>query len=782
MPEAARPLDDEARVAALRRLRILDTPYEERFDRIARVAAATFGVPIALVSLVDANRQWFKACLGLEDRETPRGVSFCAHALLGEDLLVIEDASADPRFADNPLVTGELNVRFYAGRVVRGPSGHKLGTLCILDRLPRSLSDRERGVLEDLGAWVEQELAHAGVSEVLRARGESEKRLRTVMDTVADGIVSFGADGCVTSVNPAAADVFGIAEEEIVGGSVDRLLQGLTWDDLLPLLHDGSGVIGERREVVGRRGDGTRFPLELTIGRVILDDGPLFVAVGRDISDRKEAERELERAVEQNELLLDSVAEGILGVDLDGCVTFANPAAAELVGIGEEAIIGRSVDEILPRTMPDGEELHFEDSPGGLTLADGVTRRFERHIRRADGTAFPADVVVAAIRRDGAITGAVVLVRDITTRYEVDRMKDEFVSVVGHELRTPLTSIRGSLGLLSGGVVGALPPEAERMVSIAVANTDRLVRLINDILDLERMESGRVELETTPVDAASLLDATVDVVGTLAGDAGVELRVDASEALVLGDRDRLVQAITNLAGNAIKFSPRGEAVELCSGVSGDAVRIEVRDRGRGIPAGKLERIFERFEQVDASDAREKGGTGLGLAIARTIVDQHGGRLWAESEPGEGATFVIELPRLRVGFGAGAGARVLVVEDDADLAAVLERSIARHGASVELARTGRQAIDAIARDAPALVVLDLRLPVEDGFAVVDSLRADPRLASIPLVVYSALDLDAAQRERLQLGRTRFMTKGEKTPRDVEEHVARVLAATAPEATA
>jgi signal transduction histidine kinase len=224
-------------------------------------------------------------------------------------------------------------------------------------------------------------------------------------------------------------------------------------------------------------------------------------------------------------------------------------------------------------------------------------------------------------------------------------MKDEFVSVVGHELRTPLTSIRGSLGLLAGGVLGERPEQAERMLGIAIANVDRLDRLVNDILDLERIESGRLDFERSPQRARDLFGQTQQVVGAVAAERGITFRVDAADEAVLGDHDRLVQALTNLASNAVKFSPDGAEIALRACAREDEVRLEVCDRGRGIPAEHLERIFERFEQVDASDAREKGGTGLGLAIARSIAEQHGGRIWAESEPGEGATFVIALPRL-----------------------------------------------------------------------------------------------------------------------------------------
>jgi CheY-like chemotaxis protein len=403
------------------------------------------------------------------------------------------------------------------------------------------------------------------------------------------------------------------------------------------------------------------------------------------------------------------------------------------------------------------------------------------------------------------------------------------------------------------------------------------VRLINDILDLERIQAGRVELDLEPQDARELLDATVQVVAATAAERGITLHVEAEDATFPGDHDRLVQTLTNLVGNAVKFSEPGQDVLLSARRDGDEIRLAVRDRGRGIPADQLESIFGRFEQVDASDARELGGTGLGLTIARSIVEQHGGRIWAASAPGEGATFTIALPAplprpvvadddedgaarpgvlvtggdeaARAALGAlldrtgyramtivepgpftavlvagdpveSAGAlaalrarpqtagvplvfvgrqseeelvealgqavpaldprRVLVVEDDPDLGRVLARLLERHGTQVALARTGRQAIESIDRHPPDLLLLDLVLPEGDGFDVVDHLRGRDRLATIPLVVYTALDLGADQRERLQLGRTKILTKGRATPADVEEHVQRLLESLAPEA--
>ena len=222
-------------------------------------------------------------------------------------------------------------------------------------------------------------------------------------------------------------------------------------------------------------------------------------------------------------------------------------------------------------------------------------------------------------------------------------MKNEFVSLVSHELKTPLTAIRGSLGLLAGGALGELAPPATRMVEIALESSERLTRLINEILDMERIESGSMPMQIGSHDVASLLAAAHDQVRVLAGGAGIAVNVDAASGQVVADADRVVQTLINLVGNAIKFSPPGSAVTLSAVPDGKVVLFTVRDQGRGVPENRLEVIFERFEQVDSSDAREKGGTGLGLSISRSIVERLGGRIWAENNIEGGSTFSFTLP-------------------------------------------------------------------------------------------------------------------------------------------
>jgi PAS domain S-box-containing protein len=356
-------------------------------------------------------------------------------------------------------------------------------------------------------------------------------------------------------------------------------------------------------------------------------------------------ERQVEHRTHELKMILDTAGEGIFGIDAEGIVTFMNPAGAAMLGATSEELVGRCCHDFL-HTSSDG-------LPGPLASCSvcsctllPIARVSSRKsaFRRGPGESFPVEYTASTtVSASGERTGVVVTFRDITERQAVERLKSEFVSTVSHELRTPLTSIRGSLGLLAAGLLGELPAKGQRMLDIAIGNTDRLVRLINDILDLEKMESGRVELRRRVVDAPDLVIQAVDVMQPMAERAGIELRAEAEHCSILVDSDRILQTLTNLLSNAIKFSPRGATVTVSAVSGGGNFTFRVADEGRGIPHEKLETVFERFHQVDASDSREKGGTGLGLAICRSIVQAHGGRIWAESRVGSGSTFHVSLP-------------------------------------------------------------------------------------------------------------------------------------------
>src|SRR3954470_495854 len=443
---------------------------------------------------------------------------------------------------------------------------------------------------------------------------------------------------------------------------------------------------------------------------------------------------DLRRMARETETLLTSVGDGIYGVDPQGRITFVNPPGAVALGHSAEFLLGRNAHEIFHGPQPDGNAYPEAGCYITEAIEDGrVSSAEEDTYVRADGSTFPVEITASPLMDEERTRGAVVVFRDVTQRHEVDRMKNEFLSVVSHELRTPLTSIRGSLGLLASGSLVELTPQAERIVSIAEDSSERLTRLINDILDIERIESGKLPMTLVAHNVGSLLDTAATGVTGVAAAHSVRIEVLQSPGRVMADPDRIVQTLTNLLGNAIKYSPPDGVVQVgAEQIRGEFV-FHVHDTGRGIPEDKIWKVFEPFEQVDSSDARDKGATGLGLAISRGIVERHGGRIWAESTVGVGTTVRFTLPTAPdvrpVGPGTD-GPVVLVCHDDRDVAdgycAMLHERGYRTLTAAVAESLGRATV---AR--PAAVVVDLE--VEGTSTMMESLDSDSRTRDIPVVV-------------------------------------------------
>ena len=355
---------------------------------------------------------------------------------------------------------------------------------------------------------------------------------------------------------------------------------------------------------------------------------------------------ESERAEALTRSILDTAVDGILTIDEKGVVQTVNAAVERLFGYPAEEVVGQNVSLLMPepdRSAHDGYLRRYHETGERRVIGRG---REVEGLRR-DGTRFPLYLSVGEMRvgDERRFTG---IVQDITERHEVDRLKKQFVSTVSHELRTPLTSLRGSLGLLSEGALGELPEAATEILDIAERNATRLARLIDDILDLERMETGQMVLDRRPTPAQGVLEGARETVGALAARHRVAVELPDTDGIVWGDRDRLAQVVVNLLSNAIKFSPEGGRVEVETRTDGADLRVTVSDEGRGVPPGFRQEIFEPFRQVEGSDARQKGGTGLGLAICRSIVEQHGGAIGVEGRQGPGTTFWFTVPLARTG--------------------------------------------------------------------------------------------------------------------------------------
>jgi len=783
--------DEALRSQALEQYEVLNTATDPVLDDIVRLAAQLCDTPIAFICLVGPDRLWLKSRVGLDATELSVGCLPCETTIQGDTIYEVPDARLDQDFAPDGILLESRPYRFYAGAPLSTPAGVNIGTLAVVDRHPRRLTEAQSNALSILSRQVITRLELNGRIRQMDRAARSQRRIESaltvernfvsaVLDTIgalvavfdtagrivrfnracemasgydfatlvgrytwdrliprheipeaietferlrngafpaafenqwlnrdgslrriawsatalrdAQGQVAFiiatGIDvttqraaestlresesryrqlvegslgmvfthdmkGKLLSVNAHGAESVGRTVEEMVGSPLMKFVQAerrATIDDYLKTIADtgeAQGMLhlahtdGEVRVIAYRN------KLIATPGRT-----PYVLGFGVDITEQVRAEGRLRTLTRQSDSILESVGDGIFCIDLEGQVTVVNAAAAQMLGYKQDEMLGRVMHNLIHHTRPDGASYPLEESPIRKSLSNfGTARVVDEVFWRKDGTSFPVEYVARPLidtysgeGGEARAVGVVVAFTDTTERRALDRMKDEFISTVSHELRTPLTSLRGALGLLAGGALNSRPEKSSQMLEIAINNTDRLVRLVNDILDLERISSGKSELHSTTVSAEELLRKAVSAQQARTPKPSARIFFAANGVTVWADPERILQALSNLLSNAIKFSPQGAEIHLSArNLDDQEALFEVRDQGRGIPEEKLEHIFDRFQQGDASDTRTLGGTGLGLAICRSIINQHGGRIWATSTTGQGTTFHFTLP-------------------------------------------------------------------------------------------------------------------------------------------
>mgnify|MGYP002279110530 CR=1 FL=1 len=458
---------------------------------------------------------------------------------------------------------------------------------------------------------------------------------------------------------------------------------------------------------------------------------------------RRRAELNLRDSEEKNRSILESAVDGIITIDAKGRVDAFNPAAEEIFGYNAGEVVGNNVKMLMPEPYHgehDGYLKNFMDTGDAKVI--GIGREVTG--LRKDGGRFPMELAVSEMEVAGKrmFTG---IVRDISERKKAERMKAEFISTVSHELRTPLTSIMGSLSLIRGGAAGEVPEKALAMIGIAYKNSDRLVRLINDILDSEKLASGKMDFRMETLDVMELVERSIEENKGYGEEHNVTFTVRdrLAGAKINGDADRLLQVLANLMSNAAKFSPDGEKVELSVSRKDDRIRIAVTDRGPGIPDEFRNSIFGRFSQSDSSDTRQKGGTGLGLSISKAIVEKHDGAIGFETEIGAGTTFHVDLPDRTIRRVTGGAAKkknnaghILVCEDEPDVARLLQMILERGGFSSDIASGAKDAKKLLTEKTYDAMTLDLMLPGQNGLSFFRELRKNPGTESLPVIVVSA----------------------------------------------
>ncbi|NYF90265.1 PAS domain S-box protein [Tunturiibacter empetritectus] len=482
---------------------------------------------------------------------------------------------------------------------------------------------------------------------------ESEARYRQLVEGSLGMVCTHDLRGTLLSINTHGAETLGRTIEEMTGHNLEEFIVP-DRKAALPVYLKKIGETGEAQGLLHLSHSDGDMRVVAYRNKLIVVPGraPYVLGFGVDISEQVRAEGRLRTLTRQSDSILESVGDGIYGIDLEGKVTVVNSAAAQMLGYKQEEMLGRNMHQLIHHTRADGTPYASADSPIRKSLTNFATVRISNEIFwRKDGSCFPVEYVarpqIDSQSPDSSAPkalGVVVAFTDRTERRALDRMKDEFISTVSHELRTPLTSLRGALGLLAGGALTNRPEKTQQMLEIAISNSDRLVRLVNDILDLERISSGKTELHSMMCSAEDLLRRAASVQQTRTPRPNIRIFFAAHGVNVWADPDRILQTLNNLISNAIKFSPEGSEIHLTArNLDENEALIEVRDQGRGIPADKLEHIFDRFQQGDASDSRAMGGTGLGLAICRSIINQHRGRIWATSAPDQGTIFHFTLP-------------------------------------------------------------------------------------------------------------------------------------------
>ena len=611
----------------------------------------------------------------------------------------------------------------------------------------------------------------AAQTEVIEA---NERRIRSIVEHAPYAILAADESGLVRNINPFAADVFGVTAAAAIGRPLisffdaslhEHLAQKLGGEHamrarILQRRHSEAGEDATRsrralsQQARGIRADGSTFPIALTLTDAVAGGQRFFTAFVRDLTRIIEQEEKVQHTLNLATGILDQSGVAICSTDSAGLITRFNRTAQQWFGYSEQEVCGR----LTPAALVDRHELDRQGDEAArqgqppATIAEillgpvrrgGPTQR-EWTLVRKDGSHFPGSVAIAPLADpSGEVTGFVVVANDLSRQKEVEHLKNEFVSTVSHELRTPLTSVRGSLGLIAGGLAGKMPPQAKTLLDIAQRNTERLILLINDILDIEKIEAGKLRFNLKLLDLNALAADAIQSAEGLAATRSVRLvwRERRPGSRVYADEHRLLQVMANLLSNAIKFSHEGGVIEVDVTLAEERARFTVTDHGTGIPEASQPRIFQKFFQADSTNTREKSGTGLGLSICKALVERMDGAIGFRSQAGE-TVFHFELPHATTTTGSATGRRVLVVEDDTDTAAVLCQILGQTGIETDTARDAATARDLLQKRRYDCMTLDVLLPDQNGMALLGEVRRQEYGRQLPIIIVSIYEADAA----------------------------------------
>jgi PAS domain S-box-containing protein len=667
---------ETTRLTRLHGLHILDTAREPLFDSLVRMASEACGSSMALISLIDAERQWFKADVGLGGlRETPREYAFCAHALCSDDLMEVPDARDDARFATNPFVRDEPGVRFYAGAPLVLPCGQRVGTLCVLDPHVRRLSEQQRRTLLSLAAMTTQALTMRRdlIDRTLAVRHESEDALAAKNAELADlymnapsGYYSLDIDGRFVRINDTALRWLGCTRDEVCGklGIVDFLdAEGRQYFQArFPRLKRDGRIFDIEYDLIGRSGQRRRV-----LGSASAVNGPdgkflMTRTVVHDISELHRTRENLRRLGVEQQAIIDTDLVGIVKLK-DRKVVWANKGAERMFGWSLMEIVGQSTRA----SFTDDAAYEEFGTVAYNALRSGGTHRCQVTMHRKDGSLLTVDNSITAM--PGIAGEALCVLQDITELkraeeirirsnameaenrqlLEAARVKGVFLSNMSHEFYTPLNAIIGFSHLLGTGAIPAESPRFAKYLGDIGAAGQQLLAQVQSVLAFTDAESSRFELRPQRVELRDVLQNVVDVVQAQARERGVAVTLAMAPVSleIVIDPMRLSQVVSHTLSNAVRFSHADGHVTLRAWAKGDdEFQVEVEDCGIGIAADAMPRLFLPFRQASEGLARTHQGTGLGLALTRRLVQAQGGTVEVTSTPDVGSVFSFTLPRVQ----------------------------------------------------------------------------------------------------------------------------------------
>ncbi|WP_030073852.1 ATP-binding protein [Halomonas alkaliantarctica] len=848
MQAADFPENEHQRLAALHALQVLDTPADEAFDRITQFVCDLFDVPIALISLVDTKRLWFKSQQGLSASEMCRDISLCAHAIALNDMLVVENTLDDPRFADNLLVTGTPHVRFYAGQPLQLADGLSVGTLCLIDRQPRSFSQHDRGILKSIAGQVEELLRQ---HQIRRALAQTTRRYEALFNESATGIVRIDRSGHVLSINPFALTMLGYQQHEVVGNNVAMFTPetiSAHHDSFLANFLAGSEpkVIGRGREVEALHKDGHLIPVHLAVNAIHNEQGNVaeFLGILTNLTEVYNATQQINKEQSLLKVLHQGITDYQALMSVEQLWTFLMEALRDLTD-SDYALIG----EVLPTDTTNALKIHAitdlswsDDSRhlmerlrsgdmtltnpnsllgrvfahGDVIMTDDVYRHTKRggfppgHPRLGNYLGVPifsGDNLIgmfAIANSKQPLNQALLdwlqpftdtcallinLYRQMAEREQVtcdlatardqaeqaNKAKSEFLSSMSHELRTPLNAIIGFAQLLAKGRRDPLSEKQQRQVGQIEKSGQHLLSLINEVLDLAKIEAGYITLSLEPMlienvldDACTTLEANIDA-------ANITLtRHSVSPAcMVLADYTRVKQVLLNLLSNAIKYNRANGTIHVNIEPVGSELKVSVIDSGHGIAPERQHELFEPFNRLDAEYGGIEG-TGIGLAITRELVERMKGSLGVDSQPDKGSTFWFTLPiaeeqpseheqtSLSSAMDTASNSQpfftLLYIEDNPANQRLMEDIIDDfHSIKLQVVASAELGLDIMRHSPPNLVLMDIHLPGMNGFQALDIIQNDSALKHINVIALSANAMERDLQHGLAAGFADYLTK-------------------------